>query len=220
MIVRIGHRGAAGHAPENTLLSIQRAIVLGADMVELDVRRTRDGRFVLLHDEWVDRTTNGKGTVSEMTLKEVRHLDAGEGERIPTLEEALEIASSRVGVILEIKAPDLAEGVATTVRQSAFKGLVIYASFLHHELERVRAIIPSTDTMALLENGSSSPAIPIGIKASYVGLPLDSLTRQKVELFHSASYSVFVYTVNDPLDIEWVKTLGVEGIVSDFPDRL
>src|SRR5437867_13434882 len=80
-VLRIGHRGAAGYAPENTLLSIQRAIELGCDLVEVDVRRTQDGHLVLLHDERVDRTTNGKGAVAETTLERLRKLDAGGGQR-------------------------------------------------------------------------------------------------------------------------------------------
>ncbi|MBI4464152.1 MAG: glycerophosphoryl diester phosphodiesterase [Acidobacteria bacterium] len=221
MILRIGHRGAAGHAPENTLLSIQAAITLGADLVELDVRATRDGHFVLLHDGRVDRTTNGKGAVAEMTLDAIRRLDAGEEQRIPTLWEVLEAASGRVGVILEIKSPGLAEGIAATVRQSGFAGSILYASFLHQELKVVREVIPSASTMALLKSGSPlSPSDLTEVHVSHVGLPLDPLTRPRVELFHSAAFSVFVYTVNDPSDIEWVKSLGVEGIISDFPERI
>ena len=221
MTLRIGHRGAAGHAPENTLLSIRKAMALGADMVELDVRRTQDGHLILLHDERVDRTTNGRGAISEMTLNVVRRLDAGEGERIPTLKEVLEMTNDRIGVILEIKSPGLAEEVATTVRQCRFRGRLLYASFLHSELAGVRAVIPSANTMALLESGSSlSPSDFAKMNISSVGLPLDPRTRQKVESFHAASFAVFVYTVNDPADIAWVKSQGVDGIISDFPERI
>ena len=221
MILRIGHRGAAGHAPENTLLSIRKAIALGVDMVELDVRETRDGHFILLHDGRVERTTNGRGAVADMTFDEVRQLDAGEGERIPTVGEALETASGRVGMILEIKSPGLAEAVAATVLQSGFAGHILYASFLHQELKGVRAVMPSACTMALFEsNFPLSPSHLAEVNVSHVGLPFDLLTRQTVALFHSAAFSVFVYTVNDPSDIEWVKSLGVEGIISDFPERI
>ena len=221
MILRIGHRGAVGHAPENTLLSIRKAIALGVDMVELDVRGTKDGHCVLLHDGRVDRTTNGRGAVAEMTLDEVRRLDAGEGERIPTLGEALETANGRVGVILEIKSPGLAEAVAAAARQSGFTGRILYASFLHQELKGVRAVIPSANTMALLESGSSlAPPNLVGMRVSHVGLPLDPRIQNNVESFHAAGFAVFVYTVNDPADIAGVKSLGVEGIISDFPERI
>ena len=103
-VLRIGHRGAAGHAPENTLASIEKAIALGADLVELDVQRTRDGYLVIIHDKTVDRTTDGTGSVSRMTLATLRTLHAGDGQRVPTLEEALQVANGRVGLIPEIKA--------------------------------------------------------------------------------------------------------------------
>ena len=221
MILRIGHRGAAGHAPENTLLSIRKAIALGVDMVELDLRGTKDGHCVLLHDGRVDRTTNGRGVVAEMALDEVRRLDAGEGELIPTLGEALEVANGRVDVILEIKSPGLAEAVATAVRQSGFTGRILYASFLHHELGSVRAAIPSANTMALLERGSPlTPASLGALNVSWVGLPFDPLIRENVESLHAVGFPVFVYTANDPADIAGVKSLGVEGIISDFPERI
>ena len=91
MVLRIGHRGAAGHAPENTLVSFEKAIDLGCDMTELDVHICGSGELVVIHDETVDRTTNGSGRVSELTLREIKILDAGDGEEIPTLEEVLEL---------------------------------------------------------------------------------------------------------------------------------
>ncbi len=104
-ILRIGHRGAAGHAPENTLAAIRKGIALGVDFVEFDVQRSRDGRLVLLHVERVDRTTNGTGRVSGLTWEELQLLDAGDGERIPSLEAALAAASGHAGVMLEAKTP-------------------------------------------------------------------------------------------------------------------
>ncbi|MBI4459367.1 MAG: glycerophosphodiester phosphodiesterase [Acidobacteria bacterium] len=220
-ILRIGHRGAAGHAPENTVLSIRKAIALGADMVELDVRGTRDGRCVLLHDERVDRTTNGRGAVAEMTLEEVRRLDAGQGERIPTLEEALDAASGCGGVMLEIKPRNLAETVAGIVRQSRFAGRVLYASFLHSELTALRSLVPAAETMALLEADSAlEPRELKGLGFAVAGLPLGPRLPPSVGAFHAAGFAVFVYTVNDPSDIAWVKSLAVEGIISDYPERI
>ena len=106
-VLRIGHRGAAGHAPENTLASIEQAVALGCALTEVDIRRTADGYLVLLHDERVDRTTNGSGLVAEMDLEDLQKLDASEGQKIPTLEEALQAANGRVGLILEVKAEEI-----------------------------------------------------------------------------------------------------------------
>src|ERR1700752_1834361 len=103
-IVRIGHRGAAGHAPENTIAAIHRGIALGVDFVEMDVQRSQDGCLVVMHDSSVDRATNGKGLVSELAWEELRLLDAGGGGGVPSLQAALEAANGNVGVMLEAKA--------------------------------------------------------------------------------------------------------------------
>src|SRR5215510_3004445 len=148
-VLRVGHRGAAGHAPENTLASIEKAISFHLDLIELDVQRTRDGHLIILHDERVDRTTNGTGLVSDITLLELRKLNAGAGQRVPTLGEVLQAANGRIGLILELKVEGLAKQVYETVRRSAFASPVIYASFIHNELGSVRVANPQTQTMAL-----------------------------------------------------------------------
>src|SRR5438034_11529438 len=101
-MLRIGHRGAAGHAPENTLLSLRKAVELGVDIVEFDVQRTRDGELVLLHDKRVDRTTDGKGYVRDFSFQELRRLDAGLGQRIPTLREAIDAVRGSAQLMIEI----------------------------------------------------------------------------------------------------------------------
>ncbi len=99
----VGHRGAAGYEPENTLLSFQKAIEIGVDWIELDVHRSSDGHLMVIHDDTVDRTTRGHGKVSEMTLAELKKLDAGKGQKIPTLQEAIDFMKGKVRVIIEIK---------------------------------------------------------------------------------------------------------------------
>lgn len=129
MPLRIGHRGALGHAPENTLAALELAITYGVDMVEFDVRRTADGTLVLLHDDSVDRTTNGEGSIEEWSLSMLRELDAGGGERIPLLEEALACLSGRAGAMIELKVRGIAADVCAKVRVADFHGTVMYASF-------------------------------------------------------------------------------------------
>ena len=220
-ILRIGHRGAAGHAPENTLASIQKAIALRCDLVEVDVRRTGDGHLVLLHDEGVDRMTNGKGNVAEMTLEELRRLDAGGRQRIPTLEEALQTANGRVGLILELKAKGLAEEVCRIVGASGFTGRIIYASFLHDELRHIHQAERGASTMVLFKRLPQDPfAAATSLRATYVGLRFDKATKPLVKAFRKAGLVVFSYTVNEPSDIKRVRSLGVDGIISDFPDRV
>lgn len=220
-ILRIGHRGAAGHAPENTLGSIQKAIAFGCDLVEVDVRRTKDGQLLLLHDERVDRTTNGKGAIAEMTLKDLRMLDAGGGQWIPTLEETLQTANGRVGLILELKAKGLAEEVCCIVHASGFTGPIIYASFLHDELQHIHQAERGVSTMVLFKRLPQDPvAAGTSLRATCVGLRFDKATKPLLKAFHKAGLVVFTYTVNKPSDIQRVRALGVDGIVSDFPDRI
>ena len=220
-VLRIGHRGACGHAPENTLASIEQAISLGCDLTEVDLRRTADGSLVLLHDERVDRTTIGQGVIADMNLEEVRKLEAGRGQRIPTLEETLKTAHGRIGLILELKAEGLAYDVSGIVRGSGFPGELVYASFLHDELQHVRRADPEAKTLVLFKRLPKNPAAEaIRLQATHVGLRFDTTTPALVKALHKARLTVFVYTVNKPADIARMRALGVDGIVSDFPDRI
>lgn len=219
--LRIGHRGAAGHAPENTLASVRKAIEFGVDLVEVDVRRSRDGHLVLMHDETVDRTTNGKGKVATRSLADLQALDAGKGERIPTLEELLELAEGRVGLMLEIKEAGIADLTVKLVRKTGFTGTVVYASFLHKELPAVRKADSEAATLALFGRRPKDPvAAAARVGVSHVGLRFTTATAQRVSALHRAGLQVFVYTVNEPRDIQAMRRLGVDGIISDFPDRL
>ncbi len=220
-VLRIGHRGACGHEPENTLVSIERAIALKCDFTEVDVQRTSDGSLVLLHDERVDRTTNRKGVAAEMNLADIRRLDAGKGQKIPTLEEALATAHGRIGLILELKAEGLAYDVCGTVRASGFPGPVIYASFLHDELQHVRRADPDARTLVLFKRLPKNPAAEATrLQATHVALRFDTATKPLVNVLHKSRLILFVYTVNRPTDIARMRALGVDGIVSDYPDRL
>ncbi len=220
MTTRIGHRGAAGHEPENTLRSIKRAVEMGVDLIEFDVQRTRDGHLVLMHDKRVDRTTNGRGYVSEMSLAEIQTLDAGKGERVPTLEEVLRFTAGRVGLMLEIITPGVARQVVESV-QSGYDGPVVYASFHHNEVAEVRRLAPGAATLTLIE---AVPVRPTEFAkeagATHVGIALDSTTGEFVAALQRDGLKVFVYTANDARDIAWLRDLKVDGIVSDYPERL
>lgn len=220
-VLKIGHRGAAGHAPENTLASVEKAILLGADLIEVDVQRTSDGHLVIIHDKRIDRTTNGTGSVSGLSLRALRELDAGAGQCIPTVEELLQTAEGRVGLILELKVKGLAEQVCKSVYHSGFTGQVIYASFLHDEVRFIREVDPRAKTMALFGRLLHDPIMAAqNAKASHIGFSYITVTKSMVEACHQRGLVVFAYTVNDRQDIKEVMSLGVDGIVSDFPDRL
>jgi glycerophosphoryl diester phosphodiesterase len=220
-VLRIGHRGAAGHAPENTLTAIQKGIALGVDFVEIDVRRTADGVLVAIHDKTVNRTTNGKGRVDRLSLQDVKTFNAGNGEHIPTLEEVLKLTSGRAGLMLELKVEGLAQQTVDAVRKAGFKDPVIYASFLHDELTHVRAVDPEASLMLLFGRLPQAPvARAMEYRPSHVGLRHDTATRRFVDAFHRADLLVFVYTADSSGDIQHALSVGVDGVISNFPDRI
>ena len=220
-VLRIGHRGAAGHGPENTLAAIQKGIALGVDFVEIDLRRTADGVLVVLHDETVNRTTNGKGRVDHLSVQEVKKFNAGNGEHIPTLKEVLKVAAGEAGLMLELKVKGMAQQTVEVVREAGFRDPLIYASFLHDELQHVRTVEPEASLMVLfggLSRASVARAIKYG--SSYVGLRHDKTTRVLADSFHRAGLLVFVYTADAPSDIQRAVSLDVDGVISNFPERI
>jgi len=220
-LLKIGHRGAAGHAPENTLAAIRKGIELGADSVEIDLRCTEDGVLVALHDATVNRTTKGKGRVDTLSLADIRTLNAGKDERIPTLEEVLSVATGKAGVMLELKVAGLAHLAAETVRRTGFKGPVIYASFLHEELPHVRSVDRDALLMVLFGRLPRAPvARAMAQSPTHVGLRHDTVTRRLVEEFHREDLLVWVYTADNRRDIQRVISIGVDGVISNFPDRI
>ena len=191
-------------------------------MVEVDVRETGDGHLILLHDDLVDRTTNKTGPVAEMALEQVQRLNAGEWQRIPSLEETLEVATGKVGMILELKVEGIGAEASSIVKRIGFIGSLIYASFLPEELMRVRQVEPGALMMMLM--GEHLPKDPLAdavdLRASHVGLDYRTVTPRLIQTYHNVGLQVFVYTVNAPDDIQKMKTLGLDGIISDFPDRI
>jgi glycerophosphoryl diester phosphodiesterase len=220
-MIRIGHRGAAGHAPENTLAAVAKGIELGSDYIEIDAQLTADGKLVVMHDKRVDRTTNGHGFVSGLTAPEIRRLNAGGGEPVPFLEEVLATVNGRCGLLLEVITPGISARVVHAVKEARLTTPVLYASFLHSEMVTVRAHDPSAQTLALLEGvpvGGGSFARDAGV--SYVGLGFDSVTAAFIEQLHADGLTVFAYTVDDPSDIARAFDLGIDGIVTNYPERV
>lgn len=207
--LRIGHRGAAGHAPENTMQSIETALRLGVDVVEVDVHCSRDGQLIVMHDERVDRTTHGTGFVRDLKRDEI--------PAAPTLSEVLAAVKGKAALMIELKVRGIAEDAVALAADSA----VYFASFLHSELLRVRELAPSAKTIALIEGVPVSPtAFALDAKATHAGIGFDSLERDSLEALHAAGIAVFTWTVNDPRDIAHAVSLGVDGLISNFPDRL
>ena len=220
-VLKIGHRGAAGHAPENTLAAIRKGIELGVDFIEIDVRCTADGILVALHDATVNRTTNGKGPIDRLTLRDVKALDAGNGERVPMLEEVLRVVSGHAGLMLELKVKGAAQKTVEVVQKAEFKDPVIYASFLHEELGIIRSVDAEASLMALFGRlPQASVARAMKYSPSHVGLRHDTVTRRLVEAFHDEDLLVFVYTTDTTREIQRAISAGVDGIISNVPERL
>ena len=220
-VLRIGHRGAAGHAPENTLAAVRKGIDLGVDFVEIDVRRTADDVLVALHDATINRTTDGKGRVEALSLRELRAVDAGHGERIPTVEEVLTLAAGRTGVMLELKIAGVAHLTVDAVKRMKFTDPVLYASFLHEELLHVRAADPEAALMVLFDKLPRTPvAHAMRYRPAYVGLRHDTATRRLVDACHQEDLFVCVYTANSAGDITHALSVGVDGVISNFPERI
>jgi glycerophosphoryl diester phosphodiesterase len=215
--LRIGHRGAAGHVLENTLGSIEKAIALGVDFVEVDVRKTKDGKLVIMHDETVDRTTTGTGKLASMTLDDVKRLRTTDGQTIPTLADVLALCDKRVGLMLELKARGIADDIVQVVSAGDFSNPLIYASFHHKDLARVRQSVPSATIMPLISRGTISPRIPAKLSTHHVGIRFDRVTKPLVESLHAAGVRIFVFTVNDADDIAHMSDIEVDGIISDTP---
>lgn len=226
MFLKIGHRGAAGYEPENTLRSFRKALELNVDMVEMDVYLCRSGELVVIHDDRVDRTTDGTGYVMDKTFDELKTLDAGMGERIPMLDEVLDLVDRGAKVNIELKGVKTAKPVSTLIeryvreRNWAYDDFLV-SSFDHYELLRFKGLSPDVKTGAVIAG------IPIGY-AGFAGrigvysihLSMEFINREFVDDAHERGMKVFVWTVNAPDDIVRVKSLGVDGIFSDYPDRL
>ncbi|MDH5816347.1 MAG: glycerophosphodiester phosphodiesterase family protein [Candidatus Nezhaarchaeota archaeon] len=217
----IAHRGASAYEPENTLRAIRRALDLGADMVEVDVRATRDGHIVVIHDATVDRTTSGRGYVKDMTLEELKRLDAGLGERIPTLQEVISLVKGRAGLVIEIKVPGIEEKVLKIVNDHKLHDDVIITSFHHPTLLRVKGLMARVRTGIIIASRPVRPVqLALDAKSDAIFPKYIYLDLEVVEEAHKQSLSVYPWTVDNLEDARLLIEMGVDGIVTNKPDIL
>lgn len=231
-MLAIAHRGASGYAPENTFAAFRRATALGAGFIETDLQLSRDARLVAIHDATVNRTTNGQGAVHDMTLAELRRLDAGSwfgsefaGERIPTIEEILEFANKHdVVFYLEMKPSGSWGGehaLISALRESGEIARTVVISFDPAILAGVRKIEPTLMTGLLFEGHIPNPldkAIEIG--ARQLAVRGDLVTPRLLKEARGRDLQVVCWTVNHPGHMRLLVQAGVDGIISDYPDRL
>ncbi len=233
MVLRIGHRGAAGTHPENTLVSFRRAVELGAHGIEFDVHRTKDGHIVVIHDHHLERTTNGTGWIMHRTLDEIRQCDAGSwkgpefsGERVPTLLEVIRQTPASLMLFLELKAgslhyPGIEDDLVKLIREEGVLSRVQISSFDHHGLAKLHALEPKLELGMLF---AENPLDPVGMAhacgANALHPSWQWTSPHMVEMAHGSGMKVNVWTVDDPQVIAIMKQFGVDGIISDYPDRV
>lgn len=227
----IGHRGAAGLAPENTLQSFAAALQWHCPVIELDLYATTDQAgltdLLVIHDRQLSRTTNGRGLVSDFTTDHLRTLDAGNGQAIPLLAEVVELllkhrseTGETVALNIELKGPLTAEPVASILEQWRMLPVLV-SSFDHDELRRFRSLDNTTAVAPLYDRYNEAwPQTAAELAASAVNLSARIATRQRVSKMRQAGYRVFVYTVNDIGQAERLRDMGVSGVFTDRPDKL
>jgi glycerophosphoryl diester phosphodiesterase len=217
-LLKVGHRGARALEPENTLRSFRRAVELGVDAVELDVRRTKDGKIVVIHDDKVDRTTDGSGLVKELSLEEIKGFRTEEGETIPSLGEILDFLKDKVKVLIELKEAGFEEKVLELVREREMLDDVIVVSFSEDALARVRELDERVATGLIYVRHRKPRETALGLGAEYL-LPLYRFTHSAdVKKAHEAGLKVIVWTINTPEEVTIYKQKGVDGIATDKPN--
>lgn len=234
-LLKIGHRGASGYCPENTMASFKKAAELGADLIELDIQLTKDGRLAVHHDPDIKRTTNGKGLLKNFSSSELRHFDAGSwfsqayaGERIPHLEEVLGMLPE-TGLLIEIKS------------SSPFGEIEKQLACLLQDLPAIppNVFVQSFDTSSVRLFHELMPEVPAGVLlkarprrlserkvkeyagfAAFLNIKKTMVNRRNIRLIHKHGLKVFTWTVNSKKQIRIMKMLGVDGITTDFPDYM
>jgi glycerophosphoryl diester phosphodiesterase len=236
--LRIAHRGASGTglAPENTLAALELAIQTGVDLIEIDVRASADGQIVVIHDANLDRTTDVQGAVQDTRLEDIRRADAGgwfgpqfAGERVPLLEEVLDLARHRAVVLIEIKAAFIAERVLQIVEYAAAEDYVVIQAFSARTIERVKRLSPATPTALLVGKLPTTPSRlrarrmareVLEIGANTLAIWHATLTPPFFEEMRKRGVSVWTWTVDEEVTMRDLIQMGVQGIITNYPDRL
>lgn len=215
-MLKIGHRGAKGHAKENTLASFQKALALNVDLIELDVHASSDNIPMVIHDKTIDRTTTGKGLVADYTAATLQ--DMG----IPTLSEVFDLIDAQCEINIEIKSFETVDSVLHLLETCSFpKDRLLLSSFDWNALQEVR-FYDNNLRLGVLTDTDLKLAIAFAkfIKAYAIHPQYHLLTKENTQKIQAQNFKVFPWTVNEPEDITFVKSLQVDGIITDFPDRL
>ena len=213
----MGHRGAAALEPENTMRSIERAVEIGVDAVEIDVRLSKDRELVVIHDSTVDRTTNGSGPVSGYSLDDLKKLDAGEGETIPTLQEVMELIGHKVKLVIELKEEETERMVVELIKRNNLDDNVYVISFWHELVKTVKVIESCIKTGVLLVGCPVDTCVASQASADALVMKYNFVNRHFVEMVHKDGLQVFVWNIDDRHLLKPYVDMGVDGIGSNDP---
>jgi glycerophosphoryl diester phosphodiesterase len=237
-VMVVAHRGFSGSAPENTMIAFKKGMEAGSDMIELDVRLSKDGEVVVIHDETLERTTSGRGRVIDLTLDELKKLDAGSkfnssfsGEKITTLREVLQLAHSHDQTLVNIELKkgdygrwtifDLADRALREVEKAGMAGRVLFSSFDPSVLERLVKVDARIWVAYLYSKPWNMPGeVTGGRPFSILNCRKTVLTRENISRAHQESIRIGVYTLNTEEEMEKFIDLKVDAIITDYPERL
>nr|WP_299072690.1 glycerophosphodiester phosphodiesterase family protein [uncultured Allomuricauda sp.] len=222
----IGHRGAMGHETENTLASIKKAMDLGVDMIEIDVFKIKSGEIVVFHDDEVERLSNGKGLIEEYDIVELNKLTLKGNHTIPLLQDILNLIDGNVALNIELKGANTAKDVNTImanyINNKGWKSDdFVISSFKWNELEKMRTINRDVK-IAILTEEDPLEAISIAKELNAVAINPDfkTLTTENTSKMHKEGFKVYTWTVNQPDDIQRMKKFRVDGIITNYPERV
>ncbi len=227
-VIAVGHRGAAAYAPENTVASFDEAIRLGAKAVEFDLRVAADGTLVVLHDETLDRTTTGRGPVSQFSRMDLLRFDAGSwfhgrfaAARIPTLDEALLTIAPRARPVIELKVPIPPDQLLTALRKYGLEREALVISFEPAWLSPLRTISRDLPLGLLAKDWSEDlPAAAKNLDAEILALHVDILGASQISAADAQGLEVWTFTANDIGMVAACAAMGVSGIITDRPDLI
>ena len=222
----IGHRGAMGHETENTLASIEKAMEMGVDMIEIDVFKIASGEIAVFHDENVERLTNGGGRIEDYNVFDMKKLILDGGHSIPQLQEVLRLVDAKVPLNIELKGAGTADQVNHITdyysKERGWQpGQFLISSFNWDELRTFRRVDPEA-RIAVLTDGDPLEAISVAreLKAEAINPSAASVTAENVAAIHEAGFKVYVWTVNEYAQYDALREMGVDGVFTDYPDRM
>jgi len=222
----IGHRGAMGHETENTLPSIQKAMDLGVDMIEIDVFKIKSGEVVVFHDDKLDRLTNAPGNIEDYYIVDLMQVVVDGGHKIPTLQDVLKLIDNKVALNIELKGANTADRVNHIMnyyidKQNWAPENFIISSFNWDELKEMRRQ-NSNVAIAVLTDEDPVDAIPMAKELNAVAINpyFKNLDLEKASAIRDAGFKIYTWTVNEPADIDAMKNISVDGIITNFPERV